>query len=405
MKSFSSKIVVLFVFVLVFSMLPISSLFRISKAAEPTPVFTDSFEKKLNTSSSLTSTSFNETVKSSNKVSYVGGKSGSGVHLDSVSSYVGYSSKYINPEEGTIRFYFKPDSNIYTFYNTRQPEWKDYSSNKPPFSGYLIDTVGYLSAFKGAFSSSINFSGDPNNKNISMNFQTFDGFAWSRALFQTKNDFVLSSDKFYDIALVWSKSEGTIKLYIDGDLKATSKYNTLLSNTELFFIGHSPFQNYWPYGPHSLIGTYDELRIYNNALGDFGTDQQNPTSNSIVIKLTVGKSTFTVNDEVKTLDSPPVIKSGRTLLPIRPVIESLGGTVEWISSTKEVKIILANTTIELWIDKKNAKVNGVTKTLDVAPQIINNRTMVPLRFVSENLGCAVDWDGDTKTVTITYTKQ
>ena len=407
MKSFSSKIVVLVVFVLVFSMLPISSLLNISKAAEPTPVFTDSFEKKLNTSSSLTSNSFNETVKSSNKVSYVGGKSGSGVHLDSVSSYVGYSSKYINPEEGTIRFYFKPDSNIYTFYNTRQTEWKDYGSNKPPFSGYMIDTVGYLSAFDGAFSASINFSGDKNNKNTSIIFQTYN-VDWSLAKFTTKNDFVLSSDKFYDFAFTWSKRDGAIKIYIDGALKATSKYNTPLNNKELFFIGQNPFKNYWPYGPHSLIGTYDELRIYNTALKDFGTSTpQNPTpqetpTGTTIIKLVVGKSAFTVNGKSKTLDSPPVIKNGRTLLPIRPVIESLGGTVAWDSATRKVTIKLGSTTIELWIDKKNAKVNGVTKTLDVAPQIINGRTMVPVRFVSENLGAKVDWDDKTKTITITY---
>jgi len=65
---------------------------------------------------------------------------------------------------------------------------------------------------------------------------------------------------------------------LNGALKATSKYNTPLNNKELFFIGQNPFKNYWPYGPHSLIGTYDELRIYNTALKDFGTSTpQNPT--------------------------------------------------------------------------------------------------------------------------------
>ena len=271
MKHFSSKVAILVVLALVFSMLPITNLFLISDAAEPTPVFTDGFENKINTDSSLSSSIYKLTIQSSNKVSFVTGKVGSGVHLDALSSYIGYSAKYINPEEGTIRFYFKPDSNLYDFYNTRQAEWKDYGSYKSPFSGIMLDEVGFLGAFSGAFGSYINFPGDKNNKNISIGFQTWSGSTWSQATFTTKDNFVLSSDKFYDFAFTWSKSEGTIKIYIDGELKASGSYNTPLSSKELFFIGHIPFQNYYPYGPHSLIGTYDELRIYNTALKDFGT--------------------------------------------------------------------------------------------------------------------------------------
>ena len=404
MKSFSSKIVVLVVFVLIFSMLPISSFLNFSKAAEPTPVFTDSFENKLNTTSSLTSTYYKKTIKSSNEISYVKGKSGMAVHLDSLSSYVGYNNKYINPKAGTIRFYFKPDSNVYTFYNTRQPEWKNFETLEPAFSGIMLDSAEYSpDSEMSSFGTNISFSGDPNDKNISIIFTTWSASSWRDAAFTTKNDFVLSSDKFYDFAFTWSESEGTIKLYLDGKLKATAIFKTPVSNAEIFFLGQNPFKDYWPYGPHSLIGTYDELRIYNTALKDFGTStpQETPTGTTI-IKLVVGKSTFTVNGKSKTLDSPPVIKNGRTLLPIRPVIESLGGTVAWDSVARKVTIKLGSTTIELWIDKKNAKVNGVTKTLDVAPQIINGRTMVPVRFVSENLGAKVDWDDKTKTITITY---
>ena len=404
MKQFSSKIAILVVFVLVFSLLPISSLSHISNAAEPASVFTDSFENKLNTTSSLTSTYYKKTIPSSNKISYVGGKSGKGVHLDSLSSYVGYSSKYINPEEGTIRFYFKPDSNIYTFYNTRQPEWKNFESLEPAFSGIMLDSAEYSpDSEMSAFGANILFSGDPKDKNISISFTTWSASSWRDTAFTTKNDFVLSADKFYDFAFTWSKSEGTIKLYIDGKLKATAIFETPVSNTEIFFLGQNPFNDYWPYGPHSLIGTYDELKIYNIALKDFGTSTPQETpKGTIVIKLTVGKSTFTVNGATKTLDSPPVIKTGRTLLPIRAVIEAMGGTVGWNSSTKEVKIVLGNNTIQLWVGKSTAKVNGVTKTLDVAPQIINGRTMVPVRFVTENLGATVGFDDKTKVVTITY---
>ncbi|BAL81671.1 stalk domain-containing protein [Caldisericum exile] len=128
---------------------------------------------------------------------------------------------------------------------------------------------------------------------------------------------------------------------------------------------------------------------------------------STVIVLQIGSTTFTVNDTPGALDSPPVIKNSRTLVPIRAIIEAIGGSISWDGTTKKVTIVLGDKTIELWIGKPQAKVNGVTKWIDdtnhkVMPEIINGRTMLPLRFVTENLGAKVDWDGATKTITITY---
>jgi len=129
--------------------------------------------------------------------------------------------------------------------------------------------------------------------------------------------------------------------------------------------------------------------------------------NEIVIVLQVGQTSFTVNGSPNTLDSPPIIKNGRTLLPIRPVVEALGGTVGWDGTERKVTVSLGSTTIELWIGKNTARVNGTNTPIDstnskVVPEIINGRTMLPLRFVTENLGCQLQWDPNTKTITITY---
>ena len=126
-----------------------------------------------------------------------------------------------------------------------------------------------------------------------------------------------------------------------------------------------------------------------------------------VIILQIGNKNFTVNGETRTLDSPPIIKNNRTLLPIRAVVEALGGTVGWDATERKVTITLSSTTIELWIGKSTAKVNGVNTPIDptnskVVPEIINSRTMLPLRFVTENLGCTVEWDPKTRTITIVY---
>jgi len=59
--------------------------------------------------------------------------------------------------------------------------------------------------------------------------------------------------------------------------------------------------------------------------------------------------------------------------------------------------------VEMWLDKTNIQVNGQNKTIDVAPTTINGRTMVSVRFVADNIpGCGISWDGDTKSVVITY---
>jgi outer membrane protein assembly factor BamB len=132
----------------------------------------------------------------------------------------------------------------------------------------------------------------------------------------------------------------------------------------------------------------------------------------ITIILQIGNPNITINDNTKPIDeqgTKPVIKNSRTLVPVRAIVEALNGTVDWDATAKKVTVILGSTTIELWIGKSTAKVNGIDTLIDAAnskvvPEIINSRTMLPLRFVTENLGCDVQWDGTTKIITITYPK-
>ncbi len=132
-----------------------------------------------------------------------------------------------------------------------------------------------------------------------------------------------------------------------------------------------------------------------------------------VITLQPDNPMMTVNGVQKEIDpgrgTKPVIipKWGRTVVPIRAIVEALGGTIEWDGTERKVTIHFNGTTIELWIDKPQAKVNGITKWIDsnnhdVKPIIVSSRTMLPLRFVAENLGCTAGWDAATKTITITY---
>ena len=135
---------------------------------------------------------------------------------------------------------------------------------------------------------------------------------------------------------------------------------------------------------------------------------------TIIIKFQIGSPYMYVNGEKKEIDpgrgTVPVIvkKWGRTVLPARAIVENLGGIIGWDGEERKVTIDFKTTEILLWIDKPKAKVNGVEKWIDpdnhdVRPIIINGRTMLPIRFVGENMGCLVGWDGKTRTVSLTYT--
>jgi len=128
-----------------------------------------------------------------------------------------------------------------------------------------------------------------------------------------------------------------------------------------------------------------------------------------VLVLRVGSPTMKAGSASVVLDAPPVIVEGRTLVPIRAVVESLGGTVAWDAASQTVTISLDGTELKLVIGKSSALVNGKSTPIDstnpnVVPQILNSRTMLPLRFVGESLGADVQWAPTTQTITITYPK-
>lgn len=114
-------------------------------------------------------------------------------------------------------------------------------------------------------------------------------------------------------------------------------------------------------------------------------------------------STITLKLDGKALktDVAPVIENDRTLVPVRVISEASGAKVEWDAVSRVVKIIAKKLEIELEIDSTNAVVDGVDVSLDVPAKIISDRTMVPVRFVAENFGYKVEWDGKTGTVSLT----
>ncbi len=109
-----------------------------------------------------------------------------------------------------------------------------------------------------------------------------------------------------------------------------------------------------------------------------------------------------VNGKSVTTDVSPVIVNSRMLIPARAVFEAAGATVSWEESMPQyVGIRYGTNDITLTIGSTSASVNGQIKTLDVPAQIVNNRTLIPVRFAAENLGFQVGYDDASRVVTVT----
>ena len=97
-------------------------------------------------------------------------------------------------------------------------------------------------------------------------------------------------------------------------------------------------------------------------------------------------------------DVAPTIIDDRTLVPMRVIFEKLGATVDWDEATETVTGTKGARTIQLKIDDKTASIDGKAAELDVPAKLLGDRTMVPVRFVAESLNCKVDWDPFSQTV-------
>lgn len=114
------------------------------------------------------------------------------------------------------------------------------------------------------------------------------------------------------------------------------------------------------------------------------------------------KITVNIDGETLNFDVEPIIENDRTLVPFRVIFEVLGCAVSYKAENGEQTVTArqGSKLICLVIGKPEIDVNGTVSQLDAAPKIIDGRTLVPLRAVSESLGCTVEWFGNTNTVSI-----
>jgi hypothetical protein len=133
-----------------------------------------------------------------------------------------------------------------------------------------------------------------------------------------------------------------------------------------------------------------------------------PSVTPVTIDLVIGETTYQVDGVDHEMDVAAMVIDGRTLLPVRYIADPLGAGVGWVGSEQKATVTLGGIYLELWIDNPIARINGVDTQIDaynadVAPIIVPpGRTMLPLRFIAEALGCQVNYDGATQSIEVIH---
>lgn len=109
----------------------------------------------------------------------------------------------------------------------------------------------------------------------------------------------------------------------------------------------------------------------------------------------------TIDGNLVKFDQPPIIKDGRTLVPLRAIFTQMGASIDWNQNAQTVTAKKDNNVVTMQIGNNIYKVNSSEKKLDVPAQIINSRTLIPVRAIAESFDCDVLWHGDIKLVEIT----
>ncbi|MDR1616173.1 MAG: copper amine oxidase N-terminal domain-containing protein [Syntrophomonadaceae bacterium] len=120
---------------------------------------------------------------------------------------------------------------------------------------------------------------------------------------------------------------------------------------------------------------------------------------------TIDSEAYSVNGIIRQLDAPPYIRNDRTYLPVRYVADALGISgqdIIWNEAERTVTLIKGAKTVQLTIGSTEMLVNGVSVQMDTAPEIYQSRTMLPASWVAGQFGADVQWEADSRTVTISY---
>ncbi len=179
------------------------------------------------------------------------------------------------------------------------------------------------------------------------------------------------------------------------------EYNKLTD----FPLNKAEFTDKYVFSGHTyyyILVVYDANGAVISNKGPFkAVIKEGASVSSKIIILGLDSPYALVNNVKYKLDVSPFLKDGRTMVPLRFISEQIGAQVEWLQSEEKITISLNGNRIILRIGKSEAIINGKSVFMDVPAMTSNGRTLIPIRFVSENLKLKVAFNNKTKQITLT----
>ena len=204
-----------------------------------------------------------------------------------------------------------------------------------------------------------------------------------------------SFEPFYDVAY-----EVKVGEYINN----FGKYMVYKSNDRLYFSNDGIY--FVPVLPadrkaSNYMSSMKKINLYVNDNSVIINDAISIPINELIQELESYKTMYVqLHNTILSMEQPPIVEHDRTLVPMRFLFEQMGADVEWDGSVQAATATLNDTAVTFAINDTEAEVNSTSVSMDVPARLINGKTMVPLRFLSEELGYTVTWDEETRTAII-----
>lgn len=194
----------------------------------------------------------------------------------------------------------------------------------------------------------------------------------------------------------WSWAQGLLVINASGALTKYTTSNSALQNNYIYDLDFDANENLW-------VVTNDGITLLNgdsNGVIQMPTQPMTPTQPQTPTRPVQPKEvTVYINGQLLNLDTPPIIIEGSTLVSMRAFLEALGQTVKWNNEERKVTATGIKT-IELKIGESTGLIDGVVSDIKEPAKLINDKTMVPLRWIAEALNYNVAWDQTSYVVQI-----
>ncbi|HOO96820.1 MAG TPA: stalk domain-containing protein [Caldisericia bacterium] len=207
----------------------------------------------------------------------------------------------------------------------------------------------------------------------------------------------------FSITIHWSEPSYNLEQLVGYEIVRTESYSGSGETFEESFTVEANVTGYLDENLELLSAyTYSVTPIYPSGKGIPRIAEGRPAKPNVLISMQIGAEYASLNGKLVKLDAAPFIASGRTMVPFRFIGEALGAIVSYEAESKTAVFTRGRRVVRIPIGKTYAIVDGKQVQLDTPAVIVSGRTFVPIRFVADAFDATTDWDASTKTVTIKY---